>query len=259
MPRVAEDNVRIYRIVETKLATADIRILRMEYASGAPFRFRAGQYAAVAFRDLAPRDYSMANAPDAEILEFHIRLETGGDISKVAVREVSIGEPVRVYGPFGDAHLRDEHRGPILAVAGGTGLAPMLSIAETALARDPARIIHFYFGARRERDVYLERRLRHFAERYAGFRATIALSEPEGATARRVGHLHDVVAADSPDPKDLKAYLAGPPVMVEAVGAMLAERGVAAADIHADPFFSESERARRAALGEGPAGRPTPR
>lgn len=253
---MVENGARIYRIVDAELATADIRILRMVRESGEPFRFRAGQYAAIGFRGMTPRDYSMASRPDEAILEFHIRVEAGGDVSRVAVHEVGVGERVRVHGPFGDAFLRDGHHGPILAVAGGTGLAPMLSIVETALRRDPMRTVRLYVGARRERDLYREERLRDLAGRYPGLRATIALSEPEAKAACRIGHLHEIIAADAIDPNGLKAYLAGPPVMVEAVSAVLTARGVAASDIHADPFFSEAERACRAARGEGPKGRP---
>jgi CDP-4-dehydro-6-deoxyglucose reductase/ferredoxin-NAD(P)+ reductase (naphthalene dioxygenase ferredoxin-specific) len=256
---MTEGGGRLYRLAKAELVTGDIRILTLAREAGEPLRFRAGQYAAVAFRDLAPRDYSMANRPDDEMLEFHIRLEAAGDVSKVVVGEVAEGEAARVHGPFGDAYLRDDHDGPILAAAGGTGLAPMLSIVETALARDPARAVRLYVGARRERDLYREKHLGELAARYSNFRATIALSEPDGKTSRRVGHLHEVVASDGVGPSGLKAYLAGPPVMVEAVSAVLAAHGVAAADIHADPFFSEAERARRAARGRGPKGRPTPR
>src|SRR4051812_33576179 len=73
------------RVGALEQATHDIRIVRLEILSGGPFTFSAGQYARVTFGALAPRDYSMANRPDAPgeagALEFHIRQMSGGTAS----------------------------------------------------------------------------------------------------------------------------------------------------------------------------------
>ena len=111
------------RVVGLEPATHDIRILRLAPPAGAPFEFRAGQYARLGFGTLPPRDYSMANRPDQRILEFHIR-DVGDGASRYAVRRLAFGETVTVAGPMGDAYLRSDHPGPIVAVAGGSGLAP---------------------------------------------------------------------------------------------------------------------------------------
>lgn len=235
------------RVVGIEDATHDIRILRLA-VEGGPFPFEAGQYARLRFDDLPARDYSMANRPGTDLLEFHIRNLGDGASNYVATR-IAAGEAVEIEGPFGDAYLRREHRGAILAVAGGSGLAPMASIVETALAGDPARRVHLYLGARDERDIYLERRLRELEAGHAGFRFVPVLSAPSGPTARRRGLIGDAVAADFLELAGFKAYLAGPPAMVEAAIAMLVERGLPAEDIHADPFYSEEENRRRRGLG----------
>src|SRR5581483_964436 len=67
-----------------------------------------------------------------------------------------VGAEVKVSGPLGNAYLRENHKGPILAVAGGSGMAPIKSICATALRANPERRIHLYFGVRDEHDVYLE-------------------------------------------------------------------------------------------------------
>ena len=61
---------------------------------------------------------------------------------------------MRVSGPLGSAYLRRKHDGPMLCVAGGTGLAPILSIIRGAIARGMRNPIHLYFGVRSPRDVY---------------------------------------------------------------------------------------------------------
>ncbi len=236
------------RVVEIEDATHDIRVIRLAAVEGTPLAFQAGQYVRLGFGDLPPRDYSMANRPDDKLLEFHIR-NVGDGASGYVAHRLARGETVAVEGPFGVAHLRTDHTGPILAIAGGSGLAPMKSIVETALSGPRPQKVHFYFGARDERDIYLERRLRELEAAYPQFRFVPVLSEPARPSARRQGLVGAAVAADFTGFAGFKAYLAGPPAMVESAAAMLASRGLAADDIHADPFSREEENRRRQGLG----------
>jgi CDP-4-dehydro-6-deoxyglucose reductase/ferredoxin-NAD(P)+ reductase (naphthalene dioxygenase ferredoxin-specific) len=223
-------------------ATHDIKLLRLAVESGGPFTFSAGQYAALAFGRLAPRDYSMANRPDEAMLEFHIRRTAGGATSQYVADRLRPGELVTVEGPYGSSWLREAHAGPIVAIAGGSGLAPIKSIVETALAAGMAQPIALYIGVRDERDLYLEAHFRALAARHRNLSVVPVLSEPGSATARRRGFVHEAVAADFADLDGVKAYLAGPPVMVEAATALLLERGARRSDIHADAFYTEAEK-----------------
>lgn len=246
------------RVVSVERATHDIRVLRLAVVSGGPFAFSAGQFASVAFDGLPARDYSMANRPDEPELEFHIR-DTGGRVSRHVAQALRPGDAVTVTGPSGTAHLRDGHAGPILAIAGGSGLAPVKSIVETALARGMRQPIHLFFGARAERDLYLTDRFEALAAAHPTFRFVPVLSAPDGPQGRRAGpddlpgrrtgYVGEVAAAALPDLDGCKAYLAGPPAMVEATVPLLEARGLRAADIHADAFYTEAEKS--AAAGKG--------
>ncbi len=232
------------RVTGLDQATHDIRIVRMAVEAGGPFDFSAGQYAQVAFDGLPGRDYSMANRPSEDELEFHIRLTPGGAVSPYVAERLSVGETVKVVGPYGASHWRGNHRGPVLAGAGGSGLAPIKSIVEEALAGGAKQPIHLYIGVRAERDVYLEDHFTALAERHENLEVTVVLSEPDGATGRRTGFLADAIAEDFQTLDGCKAYLAGPPVMVESVTQKLKALGVRRQDCHADAFYTEAEKAR---------------
>ncbi len=234
------------RVVALDDATHDIKRLRLAVEAGGPFTFSAGQYAALSFAGQAPRDYSMANRPDEPVLEFHIRRTVGGAASNYVAERLRLGDTVKLEGPFGASFLREKHTGPILAVAGGSGLAPIKSIVESALAAGMAQPIDLYFGVRGERDLYLEEHFRALAQRHANLRFVPVLSEAGETTMRRQGFVHEAAVADHPDLDGAKAYLAGPPVMVEAATRLLLARGMRREDIHADAFYSEAE---KAALG----------
>jgi len=202
-------------VVGLDALTHDIRRLRLRLPTE-PLAFTAGQYASLTFAGCKPRDYSMANRPDDPVLEFHVRAMPAGSASAFVHERLRPGDRVLVEGPFGSSHLREQHRGPVIALAGGSGLAPILSIVETALAKGLPQPIYLYFGARDERDVYAEDRLKALAAAHPRFRFTVVLSEPSGQTNRRTGFVHAAVAADFDELDGCKAYLAGPPAMVEA-------------------------------------------
>ena len=238
----------VCRVSAVDVATHDIKRVRLAIESGGPLTFSAGQYAAVGFGNLPPRDYSMANVPDRDgqgdpELEFHIRHVAGGASSAYVAKALRPGETVRVQGPYGSSFLREQHTGPILAIAGGSGLAPIKSIVETALELGMKQPIHLYFGVRDERDLYLEEHFRALEGRHPNLRFTPVLSEPRAPTRRRTGFVHQAVTQDVADFDGAKAYIAGPPVMVEAASALLEGRGLRREDIHADAFYTEAERA----------------
>ena len=230
------------KVVGLDDATHDIKRVRLSIESGGPFDFSAGQFASVTFTGCAPRDYSMANVPGDPILEFHVRRTQGGATSAFVAEQLKVGDPVRVEGPFGASYLRETHRGPIIAVAGGSGMAPLKSIVERAIQKEMPQHIYFYFGVRSERDLYLHDHFARLAEKHPHLHFTPVLSEAKG-NGLRTGLVHEAVAADFDELDGCKAYLAGPPVMVEAATRLLEQRGMRRLDVHADAFYTAAEMA----------------
>jgi ferredoxin-NAD(P)+ reductase (naphthalene dioxygenase ferredoxin-specific) len=223
-------------------ATHDIKRVRLAIESGGPFDFSAGQFASLTFEGCPPRDYSMANVPDDPVLEFHIRRTAGGATSARVAEKLKVGDSVRVEGPFGTSYLRESHRGPIVAVAGGSGMAPIKSIVERALRKGLPQHIYVYFGVRTERDLYLQDHFAALAGKHGNLHFMPVLSEGKGG-GRRSGLVHEAVAADFDEFDGCKAYLAGPPVMVEAATKLFEQRGMRRIDIHADAFYTAAEMA----------------
>jgi NAD(P)H-flavin reductase len=149
--------------------------------------------------------------------------------------------------------LRAQHPGPMLCIAGGSGLAPVKSIVETALASGFAQPVHLYFGVRAERDVYSSASCRvagppcQFQGAHRTFRPRRNLTHGHAAAAQ-------VWACDRCGGGGFRglggfnAYFAGPPPMVEAATALVKARGVGLRDIHADAFFPASVEAPKAAV-----------
>jgi ferredoxin-NAD(P)+ reductase (naphthalene dioxygenase ferredoxin-specific) len=230
------------RVASLDKLTHDIVRLRLAIENGGPLIFSAGQYAQLHLGENLMRDYSMANRPDEETLEFHVRVMPGGKAGLHVRDKLKTGAMLRVAAPLGTSFLRANRPGPILAIAGGTGLAPIYSIISTALAGGFAAPLHLYFGVRAERDVYYEDELRALADKHPNFRPHIVLSEPDGAGTRRTGFVTQAVAGDFTDLAGFTCYLAGPPVMVEAAQQLLLEKNAEKSAVHADAFYTDADR-----------------
>jgi NAD(P)H-flavin reductase len=151
------------------------------------------------------------------------------------------GDRIALEGPFGDAYLRDPGPRPIVAVAGGTGFAPIRSIIRTALDRRGGGPIHVYLGFRDERDVYGENDLSMWMAADRKLNGDVVLSQPSNRTQRRTGFVHEAIMEDFDDLRGAQIYVCGPSPMVTAVQAVAAGLGVPPDDIHADPFTPAAE------------------
>lgn len=233
------------RVAAIEDATHDIKRIRLVVEAGDPLDFTAGQYARLTFPGAPTRDYSMASGSGEQEIEFHIRRVPGGATTPRVHALLKLGDPVLVEGPFGSSYLREQHAGPILCIAGGSGLAPIKGIVEAAVARGMKQPIHVYFGARSERDLYLVDHFERLALRHATLSFVPVISDAPMGARRRVGFVTDAVANDLQNFDGWKAYAAGPPPMVEAAMQICMARGMRPEDLHADVFFTADEASAR--------------
>jgi toluene monooxygenase electron transfer component len=236
------------RLESTREVTHDIR----EFTFAAPDAagFLPGQYALFYLPGLAvPRTYSMSNADEGRgRWQFIVRRVPGGTGTATLFDKVPVGAEVAVDGPYGLAYLRPESPRDIVCIGGGSGLAPMLSIARGAV-REPAldgRRIHVFYGARTLADLCGEAELRElpgYAERLF-FHPVLSQSEEAQGWNGPKGFVHEVArsfvegeAGAAERWKDYEYYFAGPPPMAEAVQRMLIEKRVPYPQVHFDSFY----------------------
>ncbi|SDC88118.1 NADH:ubiquinone reductase (Na(+)-transporting) subunit F [Paraburkholderia lycopersici] len=190
-------------------------------------QFRAGQYALLyPSRTQGARAYSMSNLPNGEGLwQFIIRRVPGGAGSNALFDSLQAGDQIAMDGPYGHGYLRDDNARDIVCIAGGSGFAPMLSVARGVLAQAGKRCVHFFYGARTQADLGAAAELDELAQ--GRLRASIVLSSPEPSLPWRgaTGFVHAEVERSLAAPLDQhEFYFAGPPPMIEAVQEMLMQR-----------------------------------
>lgn len=216
----------------------DVKRLRLKPAK--PLEFSPGQYAQLQFTPGHIRPYSMAGLASDGLLEFHVRVVDGGRVTGYIANHLEAGDAVRVSGPMGSAYLRRKHTGPMLCVAGGTGLAPILSIVRGAIAERMLNPIHLYFGVRCERDVYGLDALAHLQQQHPGLHVHVIVTGGTTRPGHRLGLVTDAIEQDWKDLEGWRAYLCGSPPMVEAATRLARQKSIASEQIYADAFYTSA-------------------
>jgi toluene monooxygenase electron transfer component len=245
LPGTLGGQVRGWRRLTHDVAAFDVDLDR-------PLDFDAGQFALLSIPGIAgARAYSMVNfGQSARRLSFVVKKKPGGAVSEWLFGDSVEGTRLGLFAPLGHATFQPGLPKHVLCIAGGSGIAGMMSILQRAgeASHFAGWDGHVYFGVRSERDGFFLDALQALQTRYpARLAVTIALSDedvppslpadyPGLAFARGLVH---AVAGERMTGRfaDVRAYVAGPPPMVDAsLRLLLREARLSPADIRYDKF-----------------------
>ncbi|GAA3103308.1 propane monooxygenase reductase subunit [Kribbella aluminosa] len=222
--------------------TGDIVSLRLRPAE--EFDFRPGQYVDLTIPGTDEhRSFSMATIPagPAGEIEFLIKKYQGGRFSGLLDDGLAVGDELSMTGPYGSSTLKDGHVLPVICVAGGAGMAPILSILRHLVATGSTRPVRFYYGARTAADLFYLEAIQELGAELTGFEFVACLSESaQGADGLQVeeGNVTDVVDRREAELHRSEVYLCGPPPMVDAALTLLEASNVPKDQIFYDKFTS---------------------
>jgi NAD(P)H-flavin reductase/ferredoxin len=204
-----------------------------------PMTFYPGQFAELN----APgsdfwRSYSIASAPhDPHELDFVIKQVDGGRFS-TRLTALSSGAKLRVRGPFGTSYLR-EGTAPVLLVAIGSGISPVLSILRHAAHTGDPRRFEFYYGARTVDDLPLGAEFTQLAQKLGErlvYRPVLSRAGDDWRGLR--GRVTQAVQRELADARPYDAYLCGVPEMCDSIGTLLEAKGIRAGQLFYDKFHA---------------------
>ncbi|PNG24928.1 2Fe-2S iron-sulfur cluster-binding protein [Methylocella silvestris] len=241
---------RIGRIENTRRLTGDV--IHFEVALPSPMSFDAGQFVTCQVASLAGRRaYSMVNfGKNLERLHFVVKRKPTGKFSDWLFENHVDGAEIEIVGPLGRATFRPGEERDVICIAGGSGIAGMMSILEHAsqmhyFHRHRGRV---FFGVRTLADAfYLEDFAKHIASANGGLEVTVATSHEQVATPLHPqfssigiasGMVHEVAAASMTDQwNNAIGFVAGPQPMVDAtLRVLIAEAGLRTDSIRFDKF-----------------------
>ncbi|WP_264214017.1 benzoate 1,2-dioxygenase electron transfer component BenC [Leisingera thetidis] len=207
--------------------------LRVKLAK--PLGFLPGQYVNVTVPGSGRhRSYSFSSAPGSDEPTFLIRNLPGGVMSSYLGARVQPGDAVTLTGPMGAFYLRPVERAQ-LWLAGGTGLAPFLSMLEQVAEQGTDHPILLYYAVTRTADLVELDRVNELAGKIGNITVITILAAEEDAHERK-GFVTDHVTADDLNGGDCDVYLCGPPPMVDAVRGHFSKLGVEPANFYFEKF-----------------------
>jgi Na+-transporting NADH:ubiquinone oxidoreductase subunit F len=250
-----QSNLRIeippeYLVNQSFLATLDSK-LELTYDT-ARFRFRMTEPATLNFvpgqfvQLICPpykgspypvqRAYSIASDPTrSESFDLIIRKVPNGICTTWCFEYLQPGQQVRFCGPFGDFRLSDT-TAPMIFIAGGSGMAPFVSILHQMLNTSSLRPVVYCFGGNKPADLYLLDRMRQFEQQLASFRFVPVVAAPDSQWKGQSGLVTEAVGRVCSDLHGHEAYLCGSPGMIDACISVLKRLGVDPTKIYYDKY-----------------------
>ncbi|MER6941337.1 benzoate 1,2-dioxygenase electron transfer component BenC, partial [Nocardioides sp. NPDC000441] len=197
--------------------------------------FLPGQYVNIAVPGTeVTRSYSFANAPHEERLVFLVKLTPGGAMSTWLTERAAVGDEVTFTGPNGSFFLREARR-PVLMLAGGTGLAPVLSMLRQLDVDGCDRGGRLVYGVSTDDDLVKLDEVEELVSRLPGFTWDHCVSDP-ASTAANKGYVMSLIGDEDLHDGDVAIYLCGPPPMVEAVRTHVAGAGIEPTGFYYEKF-----------------------
>lgn len=234
------------RIVAIDELTHDIRGLRLELLVPKEFSFMPGQYVDITIPGTEEhRSFSMANTPTTDNqLEFMIKLYPDGHFSGLLSDGLAVGDELDVVGPYGTFVLRDT-AARLVFLAGGAGMAPLVSLLTAMAEQGNTRPVTYYYGARTQADLFHLDELAALATRLPQLTFVPALSDAEADASwtGEKGFITDVLARHESDLSDADLYLCGPPPMIDAAMDTLQAKGADPKRIFFDKFTTTAHAA----------------
>lgn len=230
------------KLVSIETLTHNIRAFK--FKPDTPMDFLPGQYTLLTLPEGDVRAYSMANlADDQSGVEFFIKQVPGGHVTQALFdirydTDTDTDTEVSLDGPYGIAYCRTSPR-DIICVAGGSGLAPMISIARAHVQAGIKRKLYFFFGGQRHEDILKLDQFRRLVGDSTGvIQYTAAVSDETSSGSADNGFVHQVMLERMGQQlSEYDIYCAGPPAMTTALESTLHTIGFPMGQLYYDRFF----------------------
>jgi len=238
--------VRDFAGVVSKIVTLSPTIKAYHFQLEEALPFQAGQYVNLHIPTLGiTRAFSLANPPSSgALVELNVRIVPGGAGTTYLHQQLKVGDAINLSGPYGRFLVRKSAQVPLIFMAGGSGLSSPRSMILDLLEEGCGLPITLVYGQRTRDELYYHEELVNLASIYSNFHYVPVLSgEPEGSGwLGHRGFVHDAARAHfNNDFRGHKAYLCGPPVMIDACITTLIQGRLFERDIYTEKFLSAAD------------------
>lgn len=197
--------------------------------------FLPGQYLNFIMSEDDKRPFSIASAPEAELIELQIGAFGADSYPMQVIEKLENTQQVQIEIPLGQAHLRESER-PLLLIAGGTGFSYIKSIFEQLALQGSQRKVIVYWGLREESACYEIEKTQATINQLTNGEFYPVVENASENWQGKTGIVHQVVMADISDLSPFDIYLAGRFDMVGIVRTDFVAKGALIDHMYADAF-----------------------
>ncbi len=230
---------KLYEITVSRPDTPEVQLVRMKAVDGTAMNFDAGMFVMIYGIDAAGKEYvgrafSIASEPSAQEMEFFVVKEHGGHVSHFT--ETKPGDRYSVVGPHGQFKFVPGVDKKVLFIAGGTGLAPFMSMIRhlKKLGSDTDAVL--LYSIKFPTEILVKDELYQLCTGL-GIKLVITVTRPQEGDgwSGETGHIGaDMIKKHAPDVKERVSYVCGPLPFVNAIKDALVQLDVPKNEIKAD-------------------------
>ncbi len=233
-------SARPWTVAEVRPERGQVWTLALEPRGGERLRFAPGQFAWLTLRasPFAMREHPFSIASSAQRQDrIEVSIKALGDFTST-IRTVPVGATAWIDAPYGTFSIDDHPEAPGYAfVAGGIGIAPVMSMLRTLADRSDRRPLVLFYGNRAWERVAFREELEALATRLDLKVVHVLLEPPEGWPGERGFVTEDVLMRHlPPDRHRYQCFLCGPTPMTTSVERSLSALGIPAAHVHSEIF-----------------------
>lgn len=232
-------------VVASHLLSPRLRVLKLALPATTSFRFDAGQHVELVIDDATARPYSIVEAPDDQgrpprgLLTFYVSRHDAGRVSTWLHEQAHVGRSLRLRGPYGASCPQPPAQSPMVMMAGGSGLAPLLSLAQCFLAKGHHGQLQLLFSVRSPGEVFALDELAALQSRHPNLNVRLCLTRtappglPDGWHG---GRIPDLLHRSAETFSGARVFIAGSPAFVDACRTAALVHGAIQSDIWTEAY-----------------------
>ncbi len=248
--------LRVGAVIPETPSVKTIRLLPSSADTPMPFNFVPGQFLNLSFwvgGAKMNRSYSISSSPiQREYVDLTVRREPRGAVSRHVDDLLKVGDTIEAGGPVGRSTFTGTEADSIVLIAGGVGITPMMSITRYLTERSWAGDIFFLYACRAPADFIFEKDIAELQRVNPNLHFTVVMERADGSDyqGRRGRITREVLLETVPNLPSRRVHLCGPPVMMDAIKAILVELGVPPDQVKSESFGTAAPKP--AAAGTSP-------
>ncbi len=225
-----------YELIEIVKETPDVNLYKFRPIDNMKLNFDPGMFVMIKYKDDVQeisRAFSIASEPNSETLDFYIHLINGRFTSKLA--NAKINDIYYITGPYGQFKFNSDQK-KVLFIAGGTGIAPFVSMLKYIKTINSDIDIILFYSVRFSNEIIAKNELKEF-ENQLKLKTVITVTRDDNDWNGEKGHItKNMIEKYIKDGNERTAYICGPLQFTKAMKDVAIDCGILNEKINADTW-----------------------